>query len=197
MAKQKGKKVNPRRIPLAKREIDKDAILEEATKDDLYHAWLLVFSALIEQEQIPRNEFSALTESVNQYIHKPPLVGAGKENNNRRAEKLMGMPCPYSNLNLRNIKSQVELDSFKQKVRKVAIYTALSVLCLGLYSTGKFTEEDLHRLFFHVDLTLAEIEHGTTTYTNLEKQIAASGVEVERESDDLHHARIHKKGQQQ
>lgn len=31
------KKINPRRIPLAKSAIDKEAIVEEAMKDDMYH----------------------------------------------------------------------------------------------------------------------------------------------------------------
>ena len=36
------KKVNPRRVPLPKKAIDKDAIIEEAMKDDMAHVWLLV-----------------------------------------------------------------------------------------------------------------------------------------------------------
>jgi len=40
------KKVNPRRIPLPKNAVDKDAIIEEAMKDDMAHGWLLVASAL-------------------------------------------------------------------------------------------------------------------------------------------------------
>lgn len=34
--------MNPRRIPLSKSAADKNIILEEATKDDMYRAWLLV-----------------------------------------------------------------------------------------------------------------------------------------------------------
>ena len=39
------KRVNPRRIPLPKNAVDKDAIIEEAMKDDMTHGWLLVASA--------------------------------------------------------------------------------------------------------------------------------------------------------
>ena len=35
------KKLNPRRIPLPKSEVNKDKIVQEAMKDDMYHAWLL------------------------------------------------------------------------------------------------------------------------------------------------------------
>jgi hypothetical protein len=52
----KKKKVNPRRIPLAKSAVDKDVIVEEAMKDDMSHAWLLVASSLVEQEHISADE---------------------------------------------------------------------------------------------------------------------------------------------
>lgn len=72
MARKRTKKVNPRRIPLAKREINENAILEGATKNDLYEAWPLVFHALIELELIPFEEMPVLTELVNQYITAKP-----------------------------------------------------------------------------------------------------------------------------
>ena len=53
----KKKKVNPRRIPLAKSTVDKDVIVEEAMKDDMSHALLLVASSLVEQEQIQQMSF--------------------------------------------------------------------------------------------------------------------------------------------
>lgn len=39
MLKRKNKKVNPRRIPLSKKEIDPNAILEEATHFYLHRIW--------------------------------------------------------------------------------------------------------------------------------------------------------------
>ena len=189
MMKQKKRKTNPRRIPLAKRDINKDAILEEATKDDLYHAWLLVFNALIEQERITYDEMPALTDCVNRYIQEPKNESLKREESTR-AEKLMGIPRPYLNLNVDAIRSAVELEAFKRKVQKVAIHTALGVLCLGLESSKRFSENDLRDIFFNVDLSLAEVERGLVSYKALENRLAAYGVLVERESDDLHHARI-------
>ena len=190
MSKQKSKKVNPRRIPLAKREIDKDAILEEATRDDLYHAWLLVFDTLLEQGQIAYDDMPDFTEAVNAYIRKPAHNDVVKKDETRRAERLMGIPCPHANMDISRIKSAVELEAFKQKVYRVAIHTALSVLCLGLESTGKFSEDDLRRIFFNVDLSMAEIEHGLISFTDVEKRLASHGVIIERENEDLHHAVI-------
>ena len=189
MARKRTKKVNPRRIPLAKREINEDAILEEATKNDLYEAWLLVFHALIELELIPFEEMPVLTEMVNQYIRD----SANFENRceeAKRAELLMGISCPQIHKDIDSIRSAVELETFKRKVKKVATYTALSVLCLGLDSTGRLSNEDMRKIFLHADLTLAEIEHGIVSYKGLENRLADQGMEIERESDDLHHAHI-------
>ena len=189
MAK-KTKKLNPRRIPIAKREINENAILEEATKDDLYHAWLLVFCALYELNLVPFDTFPDLTESVNQYIRIPAKNEEHHREDSKRAERLMGIPCPRIHMNIDQIRSSVELERFKQKVTKVATYTALGVLCLGLEYTGQFTSQDLRHIFLHADLTQAEIEHGVSTYKELENQLATWGMMIERESDDLHHAHL-------
>ena len=133
---------------MARREIDTDAILEEATKDDIYNAWLLVCTALIEQEMISFDEIAEMTDSVNRYIKNPPSSEASKEEKTRHAEQLMGICCPYDHINPGNIKSAVELEKFKKKVWKVAIHTSLCVLCLGLEATGKYSPQDLRKIFF-------------------------------------------------
>lgn len=48
----KKKKVNPKRIPLAKSAVNKEALLEEAMKDDMKHTWLLVANTLVDREKI-------------------------------------------------------------------------------------------------------------------------------------------------
>ena len=194
MAKQKSKKVNPRRIPLARREIDQDAILEEATRDDLYHAWLLAFDTLIEQGQIALDDIPGFTEAVNAFIRNPVNHAAENEDEMRRAERIIGIPFPRVNVDISHVKSAVELEAFKRKVNHIALHTALCVLCLGFESTGRFREDDLHRIFFNVDLTMAELEHGSITFADLEKRLASHGVIVERENEDLHHTIIRKSG---
>ena len=187
MAKRKTKKVNPRRIPLPKREISQEAILEEATKDDLYQAWLLVFHALMELELIPFHEIPDMTERVNLYIRNSDKDKNRREES-KRAERMMGIPFPKMHIGIDSIRSAVELEAFKRKVKKIAIYTALSVLYLGLESTGRFHEKDLQRVFFHADLTVAEIDHGIVSYKELDDYLANCGIQIERESDDLNHA---------
>jgi hypothetical protein len=180
----KKKKVNPRRIPLAKSAIDKNAIIEEAMKDDMSHAWLLVASSLVEQEHISADELSELSDAVNAYISNKTFKSGSDNSELTKAEKLMGRSNPYNNLDPSRIHSQVELEAFKQKVVKVAIHTALSVICLGLDSTGRFSEEDFHRIFLGVDLTLAEIESGVNSYEEIEQALISQMVKIDVDEND-------------
>ena len=70
-----------------------------------------------------------------------------------------------------HIKSPVQLEAFKKKVYRVAIHTALCVLCLGL--EHQLPDVDLKRLFLNVSLTMAEIDAGITTYDSLEADISS------------------------
>ena len=179
MPQKRKKKVNPHRIPLAKSEIDKDAILSEAMKDDMYHAWLLVVNAILEQEQIPKSDIPALADTVNKYISSVSFHHKSKEDEMKSAEQLMGIRGMPENLNPDTIKSPIELARFKEKVSKVATHTALCVVCLGLEATGRFQAEDLRRLFFNVELTLAEIDSGLNSFSDIEKHLSDCLVRIE------------------
>ena len=190
----KKKKLNPRRIPLSKSQINTDDILDEATKDDIYHAWLLIVHSLLELELIPLNEIAALADSVNrgfsspQYKHSAlpmhrkqssllPGYKAG-DAEMARAEQLMGIPIPYDRLNPDHIHSPVQLEAFKKKVKAVAIHTSLCVLCLSLEASGRFTASELRRLFFDVDMTMAEIERGVNSYDGIAEALETQMVDV-------------------
>ena len=166
--------------------IDKGRILEEATKDDMYHAWLLVFNALIEQDRIEINEIPALADHVRRYMGKISLHGDKGNDEISRAEKIMGIPSPYTNLNPDKIKSMVDLERFKQKVFEIAIHTSLCIICLGLDSTGRFTSDELRNIFFNIDLTLSEIDHGCNSYDAIENALNECGLKIERIDDDYH-----------
>ena len=74
------KKVNPRRIPLPRNAINRDAIIEEAMKDDMAHAWLLVAGPLLDRGY----DLPPLADAVNAYIDKPG--GTKNKDAMRRAE---------------------------------------------------------------------------------------------------------------
>ena len=95
--------MNPRRIPLAKREINKDAILMETMQGKMDDAWILVANALNESGY---TNLSELNESVGDYIDRT----SGKKDISH-AEELMGIPTSMR-LDLSKVNSQVELESF-------------------------------------------------------------------------------------
>ena len=119
------KKVNPRRIPLPRNAINKDAIIEEAMKDDMAHAWLLVAGPLLDRGY----DLPPLADAVSAYVNKNTDKPANRAML-ARAEKALGYSRP--NLDTRNVKSPVELEAFKRKVWRVAMETALCVVYLGL-----------------------------------------------------------------
>lgn len=169
----KKRKVNPRRIPLSKSMIDSKAILEEATKDDMYRAWLLAGNAIIELNLASIHELPEVADSVNRFIAASDSE-KGSASEMRRAESMIGVQKPSGTLDPSGIHTQAELDAFKRKVYQLATYTALCVLYLGLEKSGRFGENELRRLFLNVDLTLAEIDGGLNSYTQLEKALGAS-----------------------
>lgn len=171
------RKINPRRIPLAKSAINKDTIVEEAMKDDMYHGWLLVATALVDLEFAKPEEIQSICDLVNLFAKKE----AGKDAMDR-ADMLMGIG-PKPRLNFDRVTSPVELMKFKKKVKRIALHTSLAVICLGLESLGKYSSEDLHRIFLSADLTQAEIDAGTESYDELERRLLNQMVTIELDSE--------------
>lgn len=166
----KKKKVNPHRIPVPKGAVDSRAILEEATKEDMYRAWLLVGNAMIDLDVIPASEVPALSDAVNRYI-----AASGSERERaaemRRAEAVIPSKKPCGVLDPSGIRTQAQLSSFKDKVYKLATFTALCVLYLGLEKSGRLDENQLKRIFINVDISMAEIEYGLNSYKKLEQSL--------------------------
>ena len=172
------KKVNPRRIPMAKKELDTDAIIDETMKEDMAHAWLLVAAALVEQELIKPDEIGDLAEAVNRYIEKGTHQ---RKKDLERAEKIVVTRKPRVDPN--RVRSAYDLEKFKKKVERIALHTGLCVVFLGLDSTGRFTEEEMKRAFFLTDLTLAEIDGGVNSYEEIERELLNKAVKLEMLKD--------------
>ena len=168
------KKVNPRRIPLPRNAINKNAIIEEAMKDDMAHAWLLVAGPLLDRGY----DLPPLADAVSAYVNKNTDKPANRAML-ARAEKALGYSRP--NLDTRYVKSPVELEAFKRKVWRVAMETALCVVYLGLES--RISEDELKDIFFSADLTLAEIERGLTDFDTLQREILTRAGKMGKVSD--------------
>ena len=166
------KKVNPRRIPLPRNAINRDAIIEEAMKDDMSHAWLLVAGPLLDRG----HELPPLADAVSAYVNK----NTDKPTNRAvltRVEKALGKP----RIDPSHVKSPVELEAFKRKVWRVAMETSLCIVYLGL--EGLISEDELKDIFFSADLTLAEVERGLTDFDTLQREIVSRAGEMGKVSD--------------
>ena len=93
------KKVNPRRIPLAGKYVDKDAILEEAVKGKAADAWVLVANALYEEGYTDIDE---IDQEVSHYLDSDAYGKADREEI-RRAGALMSTQPSASHMKVENI----------------------------------------------------------------------------------------------
>ena len=170
----KGKRVNPRRIPLAKDKIDKAAIINDVSYANLYYAWLLVLYAMLEQEAKTPDEVKRLWNAADRACVEEGL----KTWEIHDAEQLMGLKEPHPNLNMYAVRSLAELEAFKRKARENAVFIALCSICLGLDNGGLLDKAQLRRVFANVSLTLAEIESSCTSYDQLAADITRHGLSV-------------------
>ena len=155
------KKVNPRRTPLPRNALDKDAILEEAMKDDMAHAWLLVAGPLLDRGY----ELPPLADAVSEYVNN--ATPKDDKAAMTRAEAALGIEKIH--LDPDRVKSPVELAAFKKKVWRVAMQTALCVIYLALEE--RIDKDELKEIFFSADLTLAEVECGIASFDEIQKEI--------------------------
>ena len=154
------KRINPRHIVVDKRNVNLDAIVDEAMKDDMHHAWLLIGKVLTEQEQLGLEEIKELRNSIKE-------INAS-EGNIRYAERLMGRK-ERPHVSLDDVSTAADLKKLKTNMEKLALHTAMCSICLGLHE-NRFSEERLRRIFRAVDDVQAKIENGEESYEELERQ---------------------------
>lgn len=180
MVKKHTKRVNPRKIPVSANMKDVDRILAEAGKDNLYFAWLLVMSNLMDQEQEDAPVIAELWESVKTYNETHREI---KWVDIHRAEQLFGFCIPCRNVRLETIRNAAELESVRSRLRKNSVAVAICALLLGIKHSGYYSDAELKRLYLNVELTLAEIENGSNTYKKLLKEVERRGIRLIRSSN--------------
>lgn len=181
MAKGKSKKVNPRRIPLSKRQISKASLMEAASYGNLYYGWLLVLHTMLEHSDLTVETIKSVWDEAN----TTALSGSRSSLEIKRAENILGMQTPYPNLDMLPINSAVDLERYQKKARKNAIHIALCSIGLGLDACGQFGGDVLKSLFMNAMLTMAEIESGCGSFETLSEEIARKGVKLEQTEDDI------------
>lgn len=186
MPKRKQKRVNPNRVPISKEELDENRILAEASDGNMYYAWLLILPTLTEQESMTHKRVIEIWDTVNEYASQPRPADLRASEETRRAENLMGLRMPHSHIDLDHIRTKGDLLAAKRKLKEDALHSALCIICLGLEKTKLFSQEELRRLFFNANLTMAEIESGITSYACIAQQLQAQHIILQDSNEDMH-----------
>lgn len=163
----KKKRTNPNRIPVAYEKIDKSELLASVSHNNMYYAWLLAIPAILEQDGMTREKVIGLWDKVNDYVSSPSFTGSRLKRELSELEKGIGSHAPYPNVPVEDIRTKADLESVRRKLRKNALYTAICMILIGLRKTDELDYEVLRRIYLNADLTLAEIEHGYTSYEDL------------------------------
>ena len=185
MPKGKQKRVNPNRIPVSKEELNENQILTEASTGNMYFAWLLILPTLSEQENMSRKRILEIWDAVNEYASQPRPQDLEASEETRRAEKLMGLSMPHPHIDMDHIRTKGDLLAVKRKLKEDALHSALCIICLGLEETKQLSHEELRRLFFNVNLTMAEIESGITSYDRIAKQLQEKHIILQDSNEDM------------
>ncbi len=153
------KKLNPRHIPMTGRSINIDAIIDEAMRNDMNHAKLLVGNALL--EEMSPNEIFELLDSLQEFDSTEATVS--------HAEKLMGI-TERPSVDLSAISTGADLKKFKARMKTLALHTALCSICLGLEEKG-FSQDRLQSIFSEVEQTKKKIDNGKISFKELKKKM--------------------------
>lgn len=159
--------------------IDREGIILQATQDNVYHGWLLVIKAMMEQEDMTVDIVVDTWHSVNRLTAGSRFNERLADETTAMAEKIMGFGLPYPSLSFSHVHSQVELDTLRRKIHKNAIYSAFCIICGGIKALNIFTDEQIRRIFFCADLLEAEIEGGCTTYHDMSSELEKFGIFIQ------------------
>ncbi len=181
----KKKRTNPNRIPIALEKIDKDELVASVSHGNMFYAWLLTLPALIQQEGVSKDRVIELWTVVNDYMAAPSFTGERLHKELRAIAGAIGSHEPYPQIGFERVRTLADLETVRRKLKKNALYDAVCMILIGLQSTGEFEQETLRRIYVNADLTLAEIEHGRTTYDELLEWGKSEGIIIEEKDDEM------------
>lgn len=182
MPNKRGKRVNPRRIPMAKSAFDPAAVMNEESYGNRYYGWVLVLHAMLEQGIKTADEIKRIWDAANGAVLHLTL----KSWEIHDAEQLMGLKEPYPHLDPRRVRSEAEAAVYRRKARENATFLALCSIALGLEASGMVDHAEQRRIFSNAALTLAEIENGCCSYKQLAGEIMRHGLVIEQTEEDIY-----------
>lgn len=103
MSKKNAKRINPHRIPIARADVNIDALIAEANQGTLYRAWLIVFLCLLEQENLTYDEAIFAWNAVNDYNSVQKRL---EQMDVTKAEELTGITIPRKDIYVKKFNPQ-------------------------------------------------------------------------------------------
>lgn len=178
------KRTNPMKIPLAE-PVDVEKLILETSKGNMYKAWLLVLPPVLNIENITLEKAKTLWSSVNDYIDRPEFSGERLTDESKKAEYIMGFPSPYKEVFSMPIRTQGDLKVARRKYEAKALFSAMSLIALGMNASKMFTAEELHDIFLNVRITIGELDAGVISYDDLACDIRRRGLNIQELNDDM------------
>ena len=77
------------------------------------------------------------------------------------------------------------MEAIRRKLKKNALHAGLCIIALGMKALDLYSNEDLRSIFFNVDLTLAEIDRGVTSYDKLLETVQGYGIRLSQGASDM------------
>ena len=185
MPKKKAKRTNPNKKPISLDSIDYHEVIAEESTGNMYYAWLLVLPPMFEHEGMTKEQVVSLWDAVNNCAAAPDFTGRRLADETTRIEHTLGFSTPYPDIDFDAVRSEGALLAVRRKLKANALHAGLCIIALGIESTGKFTPEEIKRLIFNADLTLAEIQRGCTTYEDLAAFVEAKGIAMREGANDM------------
>ncbi len=173
-----GKRTNQNRIPLSADAINIQKIIDEANTGNMYRAYLLLTTVLIEQEGAAADRIIELWNAANQYADSYLAKLSDTSPAVREIEQVIGLHTPYPHIDFSAIRSQGDLVVAKRKLKRNALHAAFCTIALGFRATRQFTDDQLRLMFLNADITLAEVECGMTSFDKLQSAIQAHGIVI-------------------
>ena len=181
----KRKRTNPSRIPVSIDKIDRHELIASVIHGNMYYAWLLIIPVLIQQEGVPVKRVIELWDVVNDFVSAPDFVGERLNQELYGLEREISSHAPYPSIPFDSIRTLADLEAVRRKLKKNAIYSAICMILAGLHSTGEFDSKLLRRIYLNAELTLAEIEHGSTSYDELRAWAIKENILIAEDQDEM------------
>lgn len=169
------KRTNPNRIPMAKREIKADELLNDTTmQNQSWRAFLLIAPGLMEQGMSLEDVRQVWDEAI-AFIRTPEAETDALNRSIAEMQQTLGVEPPYRNLNTKYVTSRAALETLRRKIHRNSMHIAVCILCISLERAGRLDVEQLRKLYLNAMLTEAEIEAGATSYEAIEKEAHIRG----------------------